>query len=417
MPRNASGAYTLPAGTIITNGTVSNAVTQHNTPFSDVATALTDSLTAGGEKVWTGNQNANGAKIINLLAGTLRADSARLADIQDGNPSYAALTGTNTLTGTLAPALTAYVVGAVFRCKMGASPNSGAVTFNFNGVGAGAGTWPDGTALASGDLPANAMFEVQVASLAPTFHLLTQTRSLGTFATTAALQAATATLLSVNDAAAAPAATDRQVLYTAITVARTVTLPLANSVRGGTITEIKDGSGSASQTVTISIARSGADTIDGNAATQVCINIPRGSCFVMSDGGTGWHVLKWSVIYTNVASGDVSMSVAGDWYTGATISPGTLGTWEVTGGLALLATDAGQRLLGRLTDGTTNMASGLGSTSGASVAMSLHFSARIASPAAALTVQGNCPATTAGVIKFNTTGAAADTYIKATRVA
>lgn len=177
MPRNGSGDYSLPAGSLVENGDVSNGPVQHNAPLQDIATALTDSLTAGGTKLWTGNQNANNTKISNLAAGTLRNDSARLADIQDGNPAYAALTGTNTLTGTLAPVITAYVVGMVITAKMGAAPNTGPVTFNFNAVGAGAGTWPDGAALRSGDLPANSMLRLSVASLTPTFHVLSVTRS------------------------------------------------------------------------------------------------------------------------------------------------------------------------------------------------------------------------------------------------
>lgn len=236
-------------------------------------------------------------------------------------------------------------------------------------------------------------------------------------ATTAFVQQANSNVLSVNDANCSPAAAERQVIYTAITASRTATLPLASSVRAGYIKEIIDGSGSASQTVAISIARSGSDTIAGSASTQVAINVPRGSCIVMSDGVSAWHVLKWSVVYTAFAAGDVALSNTGQLFVGAGVAQGTLGTWECEGGMTLVATDASQPFNGVLSDGTTTMASARTVSQGANAADAMHLSGRIAAPAANISIYGQSPSTTNAAIKASATGAGRDTYVKVTRVA
>ena len=59
MSRNGSGTYSLAAGNpVVTGATISS--TTHNNTMTDIETALTDSLTANGEKVWAGTQDANG---------------------------------------------------------------------------------------------------------------------------------------------------------------------------------------------------------------------------------------------------------------------------------------------------------------------------------------------------------------------
>lgn len=68
----------------------------------------------------------------------------------------------NALTWTAAPAFPALsdLVG-VPVVGISASANTGAVTINVNGLGAVALTWPDGTALVSGDIPAASMILVR----------------------------------------------------------------------------------------------------------------------------------------------------------------------------------------------------------------------------------------------------------------
>lgn len=236
-------------------------------------------------------------------------------------------------------------------------------------------------------------------------------------ASTAFVQQARANALSVADAAGAPTAAHRQVLYTSLSAARTVTLPLAADVRAGSMIEIVDGSGSASQTNAISVARAGSDTIAGSATTQVCINVPRGSAVLMSDGVSAWHFVKLSVIYVHIATADVALANAGTYYTGATVSQGTLGTWEITSGISVVATDGGQRFNIKLTDGTTTIASQYISTHGANAREGSYLSGRISAPAGNLVIQANSPSTTNASIEYNASGLSADTFIKAVRVA
>lgn len=87
-------------------------------------------------------------------------------------PIYAADTGSATAyVITPAPGIRAYAVGQIFAFKA-ANANSGTTpTLNVNGLGAGTISLPSG-AVAAGDIAANGMTLVVVASTTPTFHLL-----------------------------------------------------------------------------------------------------------------------------------------------------------------------------------------------------------------------------------------------------
>jgi hypothetical protein len=65
MSRNGSGVYTLPAGNPVVTGTTISSTTM-NTTLTDIANALTGSLSADGQTPLSGNLNANSNKITNL---------------------------------------------------------------------------------------------------------------------------------------------------------------------------------------------------------------------------------------------------------------------------------------------------------------------------------------------------------------
>jgi len=102
---------------------------------------------------------------LNLTAAVIN----ELLPISDAVSTYATITntqnsthlmlssvsGTNSITGNLTPAITAYTVGQAFRF-ISAGANTGAVTININGLGAKAITKSGATALSSGDIPAGA---------------------------------------------------------------------------------------------------------------------------------------------------------------------------------------------------------------------------------------------------------------------
>ena len=72
----------------------------------------------------------------------------------------------------------------------------------------------------------------------------------------------------MSDANYTALATDRTIAYTAITAARTVTLPAAASYPTGTRLLIMDESGSCSATNAITIAAAGSDTIAAGASAR-----------------------------------------------------------------------------------------------------------------------------------------------------
>ncbi len=181
MPFNGSGVFTAVSLPGSFNPAISG---QDATPddwnslLDDIELGLSTCWTTDGQSTITANQPMAGFKFTGVGDATARTQYASMGQIQDGGGVYSAAGGTaDALTITLAPALAAYAVGQRFRIKMGAGANTTAVTLNANTIGAGAVVWPDGTALVAGDIPANAMFDVEVQNItvptAPVFHLQT----------------------------------------------------------------------------------------------------------------------------------------------------------------------------------------------------------------------------------------------------
>lgn len=135
MPR-AGATYTLPTGYLATTGETATA-TQHNTPLTDIATALTNSVSRDGAGSMAGNLNMGTSyKLTNLAVGSARTDSIRLSQVQDGATNYAADSGAaDAYVVTLSPAITSYTQGMVVRFKA-TNANTGASTLNVNGVAA-----------------------------------------------------------------------------------------------------------------------------------------------------------------------------------------------------------------------------------------------------------------------------------------
>jgi hypothetical protein len=94
---------------------------------------------------------------------------------------------------------------------------------------------------------------------------------------------------AVSDANYSVAITDRQVAYTAITVARTVSLPAASAYPTGAVLTIVDESGSCSATRTITLNRAGSDTING--AASAVLSQAYGFMALESNGSNAWTVV------------------------------------------------------------------------------------------------------------------------------
>lgn len=116
MPRNGSGTYILPTNSWnpATDGNSATAADWQSL-IDDVESALTQSISADGQKPMIGNLNANGNKITNLAAGSATGDSLRwqqlfsqgantqvpsaaTVDIGAQNTNFIEITGTTTIT-------------------------------------------------------------------------------------------------------------------------------------------------------------------------------------------------------------------------------------------------------------------------------------------------------------------------------
>jgi hypothetical protein len=94
---------------------------------------------------------------------------------------------------------------------------------------------------------------------------------------------------AVSDASYAAQTTDRLIAYTAITAARTVTLPAAASYPVGQILWLCDSCGLVSSTLTVTLNRAGSDTIDGVSST--ILNAAYDAVALVSDGVSEWTLL------------------------------------------------------------------------------------------------------------------------------
>jgi hypothetical protein len=91
-------------------------------------------------------------KITNLGAGTVATDAVRLGQLQNFSTStLITVAGTDTITGTVSPSLTAYTAGQIFSFVVGTT-NTGAVTLNIDGLGAKAVTRTGAIALVAGGM-------------------------------------------------------------------------------------------------------------------------------------------------------------------------------------------------------------------------------------------------------------------------
>ena len=98
MSRNGSGVYSLPAGNpVVTNTTISS--TWANNTLTDIATALTNSISADGQTTITGNLQMNSNKLTGLAVGTVNGDSVEYSQLIGllVNPT---LSGDVTMSGT-----------------------------------------------------------------------------------------------------------------------------------------------------------------------------------------------------------------------------------------------------------------------------------------------------------------------------
>lgn len=159
MSFNGSGTFVInSAGQPVVTGTVISS-TAFNALTADLATGLTTTLTKDGQTTPTANIPMGTFKFTGLGVGSAATDSANISQVQSSFGSFLTVAGTDTITATVSPSLTAYAVGQMFAF-VAANTNTGAVTINISSLGAKAITKNGNTALTAGDLTANYLFVI-----------------------------------------------------------------------------------------------------------------------------------------------------------------------------------------------------------------------------------------------------------------
>lgn len=153
MSYNGNGVFNInTAGQPVVAGTVISS-TAFNALTADLAGGLSTAITKDGQTTPTANIPMGNYKITNLGAGTVTTDAVRLGQLQTGSFNLLSISGIDTLTASLNPALNAYGAGNAFYFVVG-STNTGAMTINIDSLGAKAITRTGSTALVAGDLVA-----------------------------------------------------------------------------------------------------------------------------------------------------------------------------------------------------------------------------------------------------------------------
>ncbi len=153
MSYNGSGTFQInTAGQPVVAGTVISS-TAFNSLTADLANGLSTAITKDGQTTVTNNIPMSGFKITGLGAATVGTDAVRYSQIQSNTDKLVTVSGTDTLTGSVTPALTAYAAGNLFSFVV-ANTNTGAVTINIDGVGSKSITRTGSTALVAGDMVA-----------------------------------------------------------------------------------------------------------------------------------------------------------------------------------------------------------------------------------------------------------------------
>lgn len=197
-PRDGNGTYSLPAGNPTADGQTITA-NLWNTTFSDLATSLTASIAKDGQTTPTANLPMGGFLHTNVANATARTHYAATGQIQDASLiKLSSVAGTNTITGNLTPAITAYSAGMVVVFQPFGN-NTGATTLAVNGLTALDVQKEDGDALASGDLVTGIPAVLALDTGGDDWILLNpQTRASLTVSGTSTLGATTATSLTVG---------------------------------------------------------------------------------------------------------------------------------------------------------------------------------------------------------------------------
>ena len=135
MSFNGSGTFNINStGQPVVTGTVISS-TAFNALTADLATGLSTAITKDGQTTPTNNIPMGTFRITGLGAGVAGTDAATVSQVQSATGTFLTASGTNTITATVSPSLTAYSAGQMFGF-VAAATNTGATTINISSLGA-----------------------------------------------------------------------------------------------------------------------------------------------------------------------------------------------------------------------------------------------------------------------------------------
>lgn len=158
----SSGVYTPPGSDFPAVASTLIESAKFNNIINDIATALTLCVLKDGTQTFTAHLPLGGFKITGLGNPTASTDAVNLRSVQNQTGAYSATVGgtVDAITLTPSPAATAYAAGQRFSF-IASGANTGATTVNVSALGAKSITKRGTTALAAGDIPANALVTIQ----------------------------------------------------------------------------------------------------------------------------------------------------------------------------------------------------------------------------------------------------------------
>lgn len=180
MARDGSGNYNLPAGNPVVTGTVISS-TQFNATMTDIATAMTQSISKDGQTTPTGNLPMGGNKHTGVADGNLGSQYASVNQTQNGslNKATAVANVVDAFTASLTPAIASYTDGQVVYLVPSVTNTTTTVTLALNGLAAKPVLKEGGVACAIGDIALNIPIYLVYYSAGGYFLLLNPLRITG----------------------------------------------------------------------------------------------------------------------------------------------------------------------------------------------------------------------------------------------
>lgn len=158
MARDGNGNYSLPEAPFVFDTVIDEAAVNNN--FSDIGTALTQSLSRDGQTVPTGNLPMGGRRHTNVADASSRNEYAAVGQVQDGAFTWCGAAGgtADALTLLPSPPITTHVAGQRFWF-VGAAANTDAVTVAISGLPV-RDVQVGGSALSGGEILAGELYEL-----------------------------------------------------------------------------------------------------------------------------------------------------------------------------------------------------------------------------------------------------------------